>query len=132
MTEPTQSQLLRRALRGNGLFSTVSGFGFLLGAKPIAAFIGLEYPLIIAGIGVSLLVFAVGLFLNASRIRIDALEAKIAVVLDLGWVLGTSVVLALGILNTSGNWTAAIIADIVLVFAILQAVGVQRLATESS
>ena len=31
MTEPTQSQLLLRALRGNGVFSTVLGLGFLLG-----------------------------------------------------------------------------------------------------
>ncbi len=120
------SLLLRRALLGNACFSTLSGIAFIVASRPLSEFVGLAQPWILIGIGVSLLVFAVGLFQNARRDVVNRAEALVAVVLDVGWVLGTAVVMAAGVLNTAGNWIVAIIADIVLVFAILQAVGLRR------
>ena len=126
-THQDQTKLLRRALRGNGIFSTISGIGFLIAAKPIANLIGIDYPAIIAGIGISLLLFAGALFYNAARKEVSRMEATLAVAGDLAWVAGSGVVIALGILTPSGNWGVAMIADIVLLFAIFQFVGIRRL-----
>ncbi|MFP6584566.1 MAG: hypothetical protein VCD00_18685 [Candidatus Hydrogenedentota bacterium] len=123
------STILRGALKGNGAFSSVTGIALLVAAKPIAGYIGLEFPWLLTVIGVSLLIFAVGLFRNATREKVDLTEARIAVVLDSAWVLGSGVLLMTGMLNTTGNWSVAIIADIVLVFAIAQSVGVRRMRT---
>jgi len=122
----TDSLLLRRALLGNACFSTLSGITFLVASKPLAEFIGLAQPAILMAVGLSLLVFAAGLVQNARRDVVNRTEAAIAVVLDFGWVAGTAIVVLAGVLNTAGNWTAAIIADVVLVFAVLQALGLRR------
>ena len=120
-------QLLRTALKSNGVFSTVTGMAFIVAAGPIAERIGLDYPWLLMVIGASLLIFAFGLFRNAMAASVDLLEARIAVALDFAWVLGSVVVVALGVLSTTGNWGVAIVADIVLVFAIAQAIGVRRI-----
>jgi hypothetical protein len=122
----TDSLLLRRALLGNACFSTLSGIAFLVASKPLAEFIGLAQPAVLIPVGLSLLVFAAGLLQNARRDTVNRTEATIAVVLDFAWVVGTGVVVLAGVLNTAGNWTAAIIADVVLVFAVLQALGLRR------
>ena len=125
-----KSVLLRRALRGNGVFSTVSGIAFIAGAKPIAAAIGFDYPLAVGIIGASLLLFAAGVFRNAARERISRVEASLSVAGDLVWVIASGVIIALGFLSTAGNWTVAVMADIVLVFAIFQFVGLRRIGAE--
>ena len=132
ITTQDQGQLLRRALRANGIFSATSGIAFVLAARPIANLIGIDYPMLITGIGVSLALFAVALFYNAARIEVNRLEAMLAVTGDLAWVVGSGIVIALGILTTSGNWAVALIADIVLLFAIFQFVGLRRLSRISS
>ena len=126
-TTQDRAQLLRRALRANGIFSITSGTAFILAARPIANLIGIDYPVVIAGIGLSLAFFAVALFYNAARSEVGRLGAALAVACDLAWVAGGGVVIALGILITSGNWAVALIADIVLLFAIFQFVGLRRL-----
>ena len=126
-TTQDKAQLLRRALRANGTFSIMSGIAFILAARPIANLIGIDYPVVIAGIGLSLAFFAVALFFNAARSEVSRIEAALAVAGDLAWVAGSGVVIALGILTTSGNWAVALIADIVLLFAIFQFVGLRRL-----
>ena len=125
--EKIQSNLLRNALKGNGVFSTVSGISFLVMAKPIATFLGINSPWIIVAVGVSLLFFAVGLFRNAFSQNINRFEARLAITLDFLWVVGSAAAILLGVLSTGGNWGTAIIADIVLVFAILQTVGLRKL-----
>lgn len=118
--------LLRRALLANGTFSTLSGLGFTVGAKPIASFIGIDQWWLVLAVGISLLVFAAGLFANALRAEVNLAEARIAIVLDFLWVLGSGGVIALGVFSTGGNWGTAIVADVVLVFAVLQTVGLRR------
>lgn len=122
-----RSNLLRLALRSNAVFSTVSGIAFIAAAAPLSEWIGLGSLWILNGVGVSLIVFAVGLYVNASRPDVNVLEAWIAVALDLGWVAGSAVVITLGFLTTSGNWAVAVVADVVLVFAIVQYFGLRQL-----
>jgi hypothetical protein len=131
MSEETKktSALLRRALIGNGTFSTISGIGFIAAAKPIASFIAIDAWWMVLATGVSLLGFAVGLFMNALRPDVNLVEARIAIALDFLWVIGSGIVIALGILSSGGNWGMAIVADVVLVFAVLQTVGLRRVNT---
>jgi hypothetical protein len=56
--------------------------------------------------------------------------ARFAVYADLAWVVGSAVLIFANLVpfTTAGKWTIAIIADVVLVFAILQYVGLRRVA----
>ena len=122
------SRLLRRSLMGNGIFSVTSGVLFVAAAKPIASLLGIDMPILVVGVGISLIVFAVGLFRNAFRENLSQTEALLAIVLDFSWVIGSAVLIALGVLSTSGNWAVAALADVVLVFAVFQTVGLRRFA----
>lgn len=121
-----KSRMLRLALRGNGVFSLLSGTAFAVASTRISEVIGLEYPIILMAVGLGLIAFAGALFFNAARAEISRLEAAAAVVGDAAWVLGSGVVIALGVLTTTGNWAVAIVADVVLLFAILQYLGIRR------
>lgn len=123
----TESNLLRNSLKANGIFSSLFGTTFIIVVNPIAEFIGLDYPFIVTAIVVSLLLFPIGLILNEFRETISTPEAKIAITLDVAWVLGSAIVIPLSILNTNGNWATAIIADIVLLLATMQFIGIRRL-----
>lgn len=128
MNHQTDStRFLRISLRSNAAFSCLSGFVFSLAYIPIASFIGLQIPWIVLVTGLSLILFAIGLYLSSVRETPNLLEAKIAVALDLGWVLASAVIISLGLLSRSGNWMLVAIADIVLVMAVLQFVGLRRL-----
>lgn len=126
-----KSKLLRQALRGNGIFSAVSGFILVLAAKPLATFMGLAWPLALTITGLILLPYAALLIWATSQPQVDHRLAKTAVVLDAGWVIGSILLLLTDWLNLSvaGNWTVALLAEAVLTFAILQAVGLHRART---
>jgi membrane protein DedA with SNARE-associated domain len=49
-----------------------------------------------------------------------------AIVLDLGWVVGSVAIVELGILSRIGMGLVALVAAIVLIFAVLQFVGVRQ------
>lgn len=119
--------LLRRSLKGNALFSFASGLVILLGHKGIASFLQLPHSGILLLVGIGLIGFAIGLHRNAVRKNISALEARIAVILDLAWVAGSALILSLGVLSTGGNWILVLIADIVFLFAVLQHLGLRRM-----
>jgi len=121
--------LLRRALLGNSIFSTLSGLFFLLDAAPIAAFLGLDMPMMISFLGVNLLVFAAIVYKVATASPINRTFASVIVALDVAWVIG-SIVLIFGHLvplTTGGKWGIAIVADIVTLFAIAQYIGIRRM-----
>ena len=80
----------------------------------------------VSGIGVSLLVFAVGLLRNSSRLEVNQAEAWTAVAMDLAWVAGSVAVISTGALTVGGNWLVAVVADVVLLFAVLQVMGLRR------
>jgi len=122
-----RQRLLRRSLRGNGAFSTLSGLVFLLGAGPVADAIGLGDARILAVTGANLLGFAALLFYVASRETLHLPTAMAIVWLDLAWVGGTVPVVMLDVLNRTGALAAVAVADVVLVFALLQYLGVRRI-----
>jgi hypothetical protein len=52
------------------------------------------------------------------------------VALDVSWLAGSILLLAAGVLNREGNWALLVVGDIVLAFAILQAIGIRRVDGE--
>ena len=126
LTKPS-SQLLKKTLLANALFSDLCGFMLLLGASTIAPLIGFNSPIILAVIGVGLMGYGAWLFLNARRAVPSLAQVQIAVAADVAWVIGAALVILLGVLNTTGNWILAGVTDVVLCFAILQWVGIRRL-----
>ena len=122
---------LRRALRSNGVFSLVSGLILALGAQPISAFMGLAATAVFLTLGIVLILYSIDLFWVASRTEIDRRLAWTAVILDIIWVAASYTLLLGGWLplTTAGNWTVALIAELVAIFAIWQYIGLRRAAT---
>ena len=126
-----KQQLLKRALFFNAGFSLLSGIDFLLFADALAS--GLGVPAVALRVtGALLVVFALGLLLNARRTPINLKEARIAVASDWLWVAGSALLVALQPipLTTLGVGVvlgvAAVVAAVVAAFAIAQAAGIRR------
>jgi hypothetical protein len=113
---------LHIALRSNAIFCDVSGFVMVLAAKPLSQFLGLQNPALLVGLGIGLIAWALVLFWGSIQEEIPNWLAWLAIDGDLAWVVGSAIILFLPIatFNTAGKWTIAIVADIVLVFAIWQ------------
>lgn len=131
------SQLLRRTLQANGLFSGLSGLLLLLAASPVAQLLVPPAPLpdaalILRGIGLGLLLYAGFLFYTAGQEPLNRTFAWEAVILDVLWVAGSALLLFSGWapFSTEGKWAVALVADVVAVFAILQVIGIRRLDAE--
>jgi len=128
-TTNDQTSLLRQALRGNGLFSALSGLVFLFGARPLAAFMGLPWPAALMGVGLVTILYAGLLFWMTAQPSINRSFARATVVLDGIWVIASIAILLSGWppLTIAGKWAIALLAEVVAVFAILQAAGLRRM-----
>ena len=113
---------LHIAMRSNAIFCDVSGFVMVLAAKSLSQFLGLQNPAILVGLGIGLIAWALLLFWGSAQEEVPNWLARLAIDGDLAWVLGSAVLLFLPApaLSTAGKWTIAVVADIVLVFAIWQ------------
>lgn len=122
--------ILQKALTGNAVFSTLSALILLIFSTTMTDLFGLkeQFPFLI--IGVVLLLFAGTIVFEIKRQRKKPVYWII--IQDILWVLGSIVLLFLqpfGI-STAGNILIAIVALVVLVFAILQYQGIQRLQSK--
>ncbi|MBC8506843.1 MAG: hypothetical protein ISR58_00725 [Anaerolineales bacterium] len=127
-TASSESGLLRKALLGNSIFSTISGLLFVFAATPIAAFLGLSSPLVLRIVGAGLLFFAFVVYKTATFKPVNLQVAMGIVFGDLLWVIGSVVLIftSLVAFTAAGKWAIAIVADIVLAFAIVQYLGIQK------
>jgi hypothetical protein len=124
---PTDSQkLLRNSLIGNALFSMLSAVGILATTGWLAQFLGLRDRIGLTVLAVSLAGYAVILLINARRPKIKISDAWMAVVLDALWVTGSYALIFAVPFTLHGKWLIAAVAEIVLVFAILQSFGIRR------
>lgn len=125
-----KSSLLRSALYGNSAFSFASGLAFLLFSKAISAFLGITASWIILVLGISLVLYGIEILLAARAEPVHTGIAKFAVYADLAWVIASAGLIFANLVDftTAGKWAIAILADVVLVFAIVQFVGLRRLA----
>ena len=113
---------LHIAMRSNALFCDVSGFVMVLAARPLSQFLGLQNPAILVELGIGLIAWALLLFWGSMQNEIPTWLSWLAIDGDLVWVIGSAIILFLPAVSfsTAGKWTIAIVADIVLVFAIWQ------------
>jgi hypothetical protein len=119
--------LLRYALVGNATFSTTTGLFIIIAHEWIARLLGLPGGGSLLGLGIGLLVFAATLLINARRPELRLAEAWAVVLMDLAWVAGSYVILLVAPFTVEGKWAIAIVADMVLVFAVLQWMGIHRI-----
>jgi hypothetical protein len=119
--------LLKKALTGNAVFSVVSGLAILLANRWLIKFLGLPDQVSLAVLGVSLIVYAAILWLNARRPKIKIMDAWIAVIMDAIWVIGSYVLILIVPFSVGGKWVVALVAEVVLAFAIVQWLGIRKI-----
>jgi hypothetical protein len=120
--------LLRSTLVINGIATALCGLALLIAPAPLAELIGAPVPALLAGVGAGLVLYAAGLFWTARRRPIPAAAAWAAIVMDLGWVVGSVAVVEAGLLTSIGVVLVGLVAAAVFVFAALQFVGVRQTA----
>ena len=118
---------LRKALMGNALFSTLSGLTILLAQGWVLRILGLPSSVNLLILGAGLIVFAVTLVINARKQQVKKSDAWIAVLMDVAWVLGSYILIFIVPFSTEGKWVVGVVAELVLVFAVLQFVGIRRI-----
>ena len=122
-----RQQLLRRALLANASFSTISGLVLIFAERWVVGLLGLSETINLITLGISLLVFAAILVLFARKNPIKLLDAWIAVILDAAWVIGSYPLLFVVPFSTSGKWVVGIVAEVIMVFALMQWLGIRRI-----
>jgi hypothetical protein len=123
----SDSSFLRSSLQIDGVASGLCGVLLLAGAGPLASLMGLAGPGIARMVGALLVVYAAALLWNGARATVSRGGALAAVVLNAAWVAGSALVILDGPLTALGNLAVAAVAVAVLLFAILEAVGLARL-----
>jgi hypothetical protein len=118
--------LLRSTLVINGISTVLCGAALLAAPGVLAELLGVSAPALLAVVGGGLVLYAGGLFWTARRRPIPDVAAWTAIVLDLGWVFGSVAVIEVGILTRIGTGLVALVAAVVLTFAVLQFVGVRK------
>lgn len=127
MSNPTSSdRFLRNSLRANATFSLVSGATFSLAGAPIAEFLGVAPAALVTSVGLNLLGFAAALVWLASRPVVSLSLAKTVIGLDIGWIVGTIVLVYADVFTRGGALASLLVASVVLSFALLQWIGVRR------
>lgn len=129
MTAHNPARWLRRSLQSNAWFSGLSGLLFLVGASPIALFLGITESWILRTLGLGLILYAIWLMRAALRPTPDRREAWVAIGLDAAWVLSSALLLIAPPipLTLRGKWAVGIVADVVAMFALLQLYGIHLL-----
>lgn len=126
-----RTMFLRRGLQLDGVASGLCGVLLLVGAEPVSALVGLAGPGIARVVGALLVLYGAALLWNGARATISRAEAVAAVVLNAGWVLGSAALILAGPLTTLGNLAVAAVAVAVLLFAVLEVVGLARVGAGS-
>jgi hypothetical protein len=126
-TNPDRTTFLRRSLQLDGIASGLCGVLLLAAAAPVSALMGLAGPGIARVVGALLMVYSAALLYNGARARVSRAEAMAAVVLNAGWVVGSAALILAGPLTVLGNLAVAAVAAAVLLFAVLEVVGLARL-----
>jgi hypothetical protein len=119
--------MLRKALLGNALFSTISGLIILFANKWVLGLLGFANSISLVILGAALIGYAAMLVINARKQKIKTSDAWMAVLMDLAWVVGSYVLVFSLPFRATGKWIIAGVAEVVLLFAILQFLGLRRM-----
>jgi hypothetical protein len=123
------SGLLRRALFGNAAFSSIIAVVCILGARPIASWLGIASPVVLVVLGVSILIFVPYLLWVATRRPLNRSAARLILWLDVAWVVASPFIVLLNpfSLTEAGQWAVGVVSLIVLDFAVMEYVGLRRI-----
>lgn len=129
LTQSQNNNLIHKALQANGIFSGISGLMTLLGATMLVQFFGAGTALFFIVLGAGLIFHAVTLYMNTRTQNVNRYFAWYAIAGDIAWVLATALILLTNAfdLSSGGKWLLLIIGDIVLIFAIVQFIGLRRM-----
>ena len=122
-----RQDLLKKALTGNAVFSVLSGVAILFANRWLVEFLGLPANVSLAILGVSLIVYAAILWLSARRPKISTTHAWVAIIMDAVWVVGSYVLIFVVPFSVGGKWIVALVAELVLAFAIVQWLGIRKI-----
>jgi len=123
-----QSALLKTALLSNAIFSAVSGTMLLFLSHPVADLIGVGDALIYQAVGGGLLGFAAFVAWTGTRKPIDIFGAALISVADGLWVVGTAllIILGMGVLQPMGVAALLVVACVVAFFGVRQLQGIAQ------
>lgn len=125
-TAPASSpSLLHRTLRGNVVFSLLSGGILLLGSPWLSDSLGPPaWTLAVVGAGV----VGFGVFLAAGMKRDPVATGRLALVADVAWVAATFALAPFiaDVFTPLGGWVAIAVAVVVADLAILEWIGLRR------
>jgi hypothetical protein len=77
-------------------------------------------------LGASLIVYAGVLLWNARRSKIRIIDAWVAIIMDVIWVVASYTLIFIVPFSSGGRRAVALVAELVLAFAILQWLGIRR------
>ena len=120
-------RLLKAALLANGVFSIITGLVAVLFADAIGDFMEVE-PLVLRFIGVGVVVFGATVYWFSRHDPFERGFGVFTTIADLTWVAGSAILL-IGypdLVTSGGNVLIGVIALFVLVFAVLQVIGLRR------
>ena len=131
INSPAGVTLLTKVLRADGAFALFAGLILVVGANPLADLFELSQAIALIAVGVALLSYAAMLFFVAGR-SIEQAGAKLAIILNILWVIVSYTGLIFGWfpVNSAGKWAIALIAEAVLIFAIIEFIALRRATKE--
>ena len=121
-------KLLNTGITANAVFTSLSALILILFSGPIAKYMGLSNPQILAAVGVVLALYVPFLVWTARKFPVPRALAWAIIELDLLWVAGSAVLIFTEFagLTSGGKWVLAIVADIVAAFAVVQYIGLRK------
>jgi hypothetical protein len=124
------SSLIKNALFADSVISFLAGIACLFFSKAIASFLGLSASWIIFVFGVVAIVYGIEVYLAARAEPVNRGIARFAAYGNLVGALGIAALIFANLVpfTIAGKWVIAIAADLVLVLAIFQHIGLRRLA----
>lgn len=113
---------LKLALRLNAAFSLITGTILALFSHSAASLFGISQPAPFWLIGFGLLIFSAIVYAVSRQSPINLIYVFVIIILDIGWVIGSIAIIALGLfgISTTGHFAIASLAVIVSGFAIHQ------------
>jgi hypothetical protein len=128
----TSEKNLRMALKGNALFSLLSGATLLIYPRTISTIMKVENHNVYWIVGIGLLLFCSYLLFNAYKKELDLKEVKFIIIQDWVWVMGSLAIILIDPFNIShaGNWIIGIVAIAVMGFAIIQSKALKTYRSE--
>lgn len=118
----TSEKSLRNALKGNAVFSFISGMTLIVFNGKVEQVMNISETFVLQVIGIGLLLFVALLLYSAFRKKLDIRQVKFIIIQDWAWVVGSLVLLIFDpfAISTIGNVLIAVMTAVVALLAILQ------------